>query len=118
MNNTTDKVVANANGVDITENMVKVFAKRHGEQDEPSQWPGHIATLVAWVTGGAGSEDLGQLEGDAFLFESPETRDLFAPIRDAYEMRTHGKLKDVETYSKVSIREVIPDWDTFKQTLN
>ncbi len=103
--------------VEITEAMVKVFAKRHGTEYSEGNLPGLIASVSGYVTGGAGGEEVGQMSGDAFLFESPETRELFAPVRRAYELRTSGAEKPESQYSKVSIVEVIPDWESFKETL-
>lgn len=103
--------------VEITEAMVKVFAKRHETEYSEGNLPGLIASVSGYVTGGAGGEEVGQMSGDAFLFESPETRELFAPVRRAYELRTSGAEKPESQYSKVSIVEVIPDWESFKETL-
>lgn len=103
--------------VEITEKMVKVYAKRHNTEYSEGNLPGLIASVTGYVNGGQGGEDLGQLSGDAYLFESPETRELFAPVRRAYELRTTGKEKDESQYSRVSIVEVIPDWSSFKETL-
>lgn len=103
--------------VEITEAMVKVFAKRHETEYSEGNLPGLIASVSCYVTGGAGGEEVGQMSGDAFLFESPETRELFAPVRRAYELRTSGAEKPESQYSKVSIVEVIPDWASFKETL-
>ena len=103
--------------VQITEAMAKVFAKRHGVEYVESNVPGIVSSLAGYATGGAGGEQIGQLSGDAYLFESPETRDMFAHLRKAFEIRTTGKEKPESEYSRVSIVEVIPDWATFKETL-
>lgn len=103
--------------VEITEAMVKVFAKRHNTEYSEGNLPGLISSVSGYVNGGAGGEEIGQMSGDAFLFESPETRELFAPVRRAFELRTAGHEKPESQYSKVSIVEVIPDWESFKETL-
>lgn len=103
--------------VDITEKMVKIYAKRHNTEYTEDNLPGLIGSVGGYISGGAGGQEVGQMSGDAYLFESPETRDIFAPVRRAFEIRTTGKEKDESQYSKVSIVEVIPDWSTFKETL-
>lgn len=123
MNPSEDKVLAVVEGVEgvgnvsITEKMVKVFAKRRNDNFTEDNTPGFVASIAGYVTGGAGGEEIGQLSGDAYLFESPETRELFAPVRRAYELRTTGAEKPESQYSRVSIVEVIPDWEEFSKTL-
>lgn len=103
--------------VEVTEKMVKVYAKRHNTEYSEGNLPGLIASVSGYINGGAGGEDIGQMSGDAYLFESPETRELFAPVRRAFEIRTTGAEKPESQYSRVSIVEVIPDWASFKETL-
>jgi hypothetical protein len=103
--------------VEITEAMVKVFAKRHGTEYSENNLVGLIGSVAGYVHGGAGGEDIGNLSGDAFLFESPETREMFAPVRRAFEIRTMGHEKPESQFSNVSILEVIPEWHSFKETL-
>lgn len=118
-----NKVLATVEGaegvgmVEITEQMAKVFAKRHETEYTADNLPGILSSLAGYVTGGAGGEELGQTSGDSFLFQSPETREMFAPVRRAFELRTLEAETPEEEYSKVSIVEVIPDWASFKETL-
>ena len=50
--------------------------------------------------------------------ESPETRDDFATIRDAFNVRVTGAVKPADQFSNLSIVEVIPDWADFVKTLD
>lgn len=109
--------VEGVGSVNITEAMVKVFARRHNVDYTEENLSGLVGSVAAYVDGGAGGVQLGQTSGDSFLFESPETRDLFAPVRRALELRTSGREKPENEYSKVSILEVIPEWESFKETL-
>lgn len=117
-----NKVLATVEGVEgvgmveITEQMAKVFAKRHETEYTADNLPGILSSIAGYVTGGAGGEELGQTSGDSFLFQSPETREMFAPVRRAFEART-GKPTENDADSNVSIVEVIPDWASFKETL-
>lgn len=103
--------------VNVTEKMARVYAKRYNVPYVEDNVPGVLASLIGFVNGGAGGVHLGNMSCDSFLFHSPETRDLFKPVREAFDIRTTGKVLPEDQFSKVSITEVIPDWDTFKQTL-
>ena len=72
-------VLNTVNGVDVTQEMVDLFAKRNNvdvKENHGSNLPGVVATIGGWVEG------RGEL--DSALTESEEGRVVFAPVRTAY----------------------------------
>ena len=106
------KVLSTVNGVEITERVARIYAKRFGVSYEESQLPGVLGSLTAWIEGPEAKD------ADAFLLESPETRDDFKAVREAFEVRVSGAVKAADQFSNVSIVEVIPDWADFVKTLD
>ena len=106
------KVLSTVNGVEITERVARIYAKRFGTSYEESQLPGVLGSLAAWIEGPEAKD------ADAYLLESPETRDDFATIRDAFNVRVTGAVKPADQFSNLSIVEVIPDWADFVKTLD
>lgn len=108
-------ILQSVNGVDITERMCRVYAKRFGGEFRDDQKDGIIGSIGGWITGGPSGQEA--QNGDAYLLESPETKDLFKGVREAFEMRTAGRVKSEDEFSKVSIKDVVPDWDEFVASL-
>ena len=106
-----NQVLATVDGVQITERQARIYARRFNIDYVPSNVPGIVGSLTAWV------DKTMNEQADAFLLESPETRDEFKAIREAHEDRAGGVRKTEEEMSKVMIEEVIPDWKTFVGTL-
>lgn len=66
----------------VTKEMVEAYAKQYGiDLSDGTQKPGVIGALEDWVAGRG--------EMNAFLTDAVVTRELFAPIREAY-FRAHG----------------------------
>lgn len=112
MSKVLDTLEVNGGNVEITERHAKIFAKRFGVEYVESNVPGIVGSLAGWVNSPEAKD------ADAYLLESPETRDEFAAIRDAFNVKISGAVKPVEQFSNVSIVEVIPDWATFVEELN
>lgn len=89
-------VLATIEGVDVTSEMVRLFAKRHAEENVESNQAGFIGSIGAWIKG-TGTPD-------AYLTDSPETRDVFAPVRKAY-FATKGQNSDDVAFSNVTFNE-------------
>lgn len=103
-------VLATVNGVEITERMARIYAKRYHVEYTEDNVPGIVGALSGFVTGT-------EQDADSFLFESPETKDDFKALREAHDMRVAGQIKPEDQFSKVSISEAIPDWVEFEKTL-
>lgn len=106
------KVLDTVDGVEITERHAKIFAKRYGVDFVEDNIPGIVGTLAGWVHAPESKD------ADAFLLESVETREEFAAIRDAFNVKISGAVKPLDQLSDLKIEEVIPDWSTFIAELN
>lgn len=106
-----NQVLATVDGVQITERHARIYARRFNVDYVPSNVPGIVGSLTAWV------DKTMDEQADSFLLESPETRDEFKAIREAHEDRAGKGHKTEEEMSKVMIEEVIPDWKAFVGTL-
>ncbi len=90
------KVLAVIDGVNVTEEMVSLYADRFAEENVESNQAGLVGSIGAWITG-TGTPD-------SYLTDSPETRDVFAPVRKAY-FATKGQNSDEVAFSNVSFAE-------------
>jgi len=73
----SDKIVlAEVNGVEITQEMIELYAKRFRIEAVESNVPGIVGSIAGWCEG------KGEL--DAFLTDSPEGHAIFAPVRTAF----------------------------------
>lgn len=90
------KVLAVIDGVNVTEEMVSLYADRFAEENVESNQAGLVGSIGSWIKG-TGTPD-------AYLTDSPETRDVFAPVRKAY-FATKGQNSDEVEFSKVTFAE-------------
>lgn len=90
------QVLNTVDGVEITSEMVRLYAKRFAEENVESNQAGFVGAIGGWIEG------RGPL--DSYLTDSPETRDVFAPVRKAYFAK-HGKNSDDVEFSKVTFNE-------------
>lgn len=89
------KVVSVVSGVEITEEMLSLYAQRYAEENVPSNVPGFIGAIAQWIHGGS---------MDSFLTDSPETREAFKEVRLA-NYKANGLDPASVAYSNVSFAE-------------
>lgn len=90
------QTLATVNGVEITSEMVSLYAQRFAEENVESNQAGFVQAIASWIEG------KGVL--DSFLTDSPETRDVFAGVRKAH-FAANGKNSDEIEFSKVTFAE-------------
>lgn len=78
MSNEAKTLIEGANGteIEVTAEMLESMCERFNVENVESNYAGFIGTLAEWAKG----EDT----LDAFLTDSPEKREIFAPIRKSY----------------------------------
>lgn len=86
-------MIEGANGVqiEVSAEMLGAMCERYNVENVESNHDGLIGTLAGWAKG--------EGELDAYLCDSPEKRELFAPIRKSY---FESKGQEEPAYSNVS----------------